>query len=683
VTQTDLLTRNNLVTQFTKAISTGLPSGSRSRTIALTGAWGSGKTWLLNEVTPFLDGPVRDFNPWLYSDEVGLFRGFAVLILERIQDRLARRRIGKALDIVGPSLKGFGFDFSGSAAAVTRSIRGMGSPAEIRNAIAKAIGQESKTSYIVIDDLDRLTPDELLMMFKLLRLLGDLPGVVYVLAYDEETLLRLMMRTQIAHGSMERARAYLEKVVETKIAIPPMSDQLKAALVLEPLIKFGRETQPHFSDEVIESIVEKVQTLLFPKLETIRLCERVVTAVHALPASLYGEINYLDWILISFLKTVEPHALQVVQRSSTDLVGSAHSWLLGKEKATARAGRIAKEIAAESSSKSHSANLLEVIDEMFPRFAATRVGLEGGGRSADQSIDREEYFPLYFDHGLPQGAVSDVAIELSLAMLANGTPDEAPLVALLETSPADVMRVVKRVWRRAVPAPVLFDFLAALWGSPLLEYKSGVFGLSGKSSVRILANDLLSHYSVKDLEDLLERADDSSPEEDLLFQCLLRLGSPVGSAHFVDWAARARNRLAELAERQLSAAKSPIRHDDDSKRMFVYLRRLDQPASRRAISEMVISGRVSNVDAVSLVLRPATDFDDQIVAMGVDEDIASDADLVATLSATAVGDYPQEWNEPYAFATAVNTNPKPSAELVATYVIRGWQNGAAESSGPI
>jgi hypothetical protein len=256
-------------------------------------------------------------------------------------------------------------------------------------------------------------------------------------------------------------------------------------------------------------------------------------------------------------------------------------------------------------------------------------------------------------------------------------------VALLETSPADVMRVVQRVWRRAVPAPVLFDFLSALWGSPLLEYKSGLFGLSGKSSVRILANDLLSHYSVKDLEDLLERADDSSPEEDLLFQCLLRLGSPVGSAHFVDWAARARNRLAELAERQLSAAKSPIRHDDDSKRMFVYLRRLDQPASRRAISEMVISGRVSNVDAVSLVLRPATDFDDQIVAMGVDEDIASDADLVATLSATAVGDYPQEWNEPDAFATAVNTNPKPSAELVATYVIRGWQNGAAESAGPI
>ena len=40
---------------------------------------------------------------------------------------------------------------------------------------------------VVIDDLDRLQPDELLLVFKLIRLVGRLPSVGYILAFDERT----------------------------------------------------------------------------------------------------------------------------------------------------------------------------------------------------------------------------------------------------------------------------------------------------------------------------------------------------------------------------------------------------------------------------------------------------------------------------------------------------------------
>src|SRR5689334_1203011 len=108
----DRLGRSRLAANAIRTIVSDAEPRDSARFVALTGPWGSGKSWVLEEVRTGLGGVTREFNPWLYSDELGLFRGFAAMLLEQVKDKKQRERIARALDFIGPSAKGFGFDAS-------------------------------------------------------------------------------------------------------------------------------------------------------------------------------------------------------------------------------------------------------------------------------------------------------------------------------------------------------------------------------------------------------------------------------------------------------------------------------------------------------------------------------------------------------------------------------------------
>jgi hypothetical protein len=75
-----------------------------------------------------------------------------------------------------------------------------------------------KRVVVVIDDLDRLTPNEAREMVGLVKSLGDLPNVIYLLSYDENNLAKLISDTSPLEG-----HSYLKKIVQYPIHLPPIS----------------------------------------------------------------------------------------------------------------------------------------------------------------------------------------------------------------------------------------------------------------------------------------------------------------------------------------------------------------------------------------------------------------------------------------------------------------------------
>jgi hypothetical protein len=53
---------------------------------------------------------------------------------------------------------------------------------------------------VILDDVDRLQPDELLTLFKAIRLVASFPGVYYLLAYDEQTVIDVLTSTAAWSG---------------------------------------------------------------------------------------------------------------------------------------------------------------------------------------------------------------------------------------------------------------------------------------------------------------------------------------------------------------------------------------------------------------------------------------------------------------------------------------------------
>ena len=85
-----------------------------------------------------------------------------------------------------------------------------------------------KTSLlnISIDDIDRLSEEEIIAVFQLVKDLGDFPNAVYLLAFDYDVVVRAL--TEVQHGS---GREYLEKVIQVPFEIPtPNMNSIHEAL---------------------------------------------------------------------------------------------------------------------------------------------------------------------------------------------------------------------------------------------------------------------------------------------------------------------------------------------------------------------------------------------------------------------------------------------------------------------
>lgn len=676
----DQLGRESLVNSVLRRIAAIGANRPESRIIAVVGPWGSGKTWVMDGVRPAVGGVARDFNPWLFSDELGLYRGFALMLLEGVQDRKARKRLAKALEYIGPSLKGLSFDLSGSAAQGVKDLHGLGSPANIRRQLSAAFAEAPRQTYVFIDDLDRLTPDELLMMFKLLRLIGDLPGFVYVLAYDEETLLHLMARTDIAHDSVERARNYLEKVVEYKLVLPHLSDAQKESLILAPLVAFGREADPHFDEESEGVLAWRLESLVWRRLVSVRLIERFVEAVRGLSPDLYGEVNYIDWILIAYLRIVEPHALQVVVAHAPAFTGRRRSFG-GNSGNTIYSKRVATELTKEAVSENHHEEILGIVDFLFPAFAASRSERNYSHYSDHNELAQRasspDYFARYFSHELPPDSVSDVRIESLMSGL--DTPIEMAskaaqsLKQAWSEDPHKVLLSMRRRWPNAVGAKILFDFLEQLWGEPEMSHVTGPFGLPGTFEMRLLATELLGRATPEDLAEIGSRITPALSSNSLLAELLVSESQPSGSSQYVEWVRSSRQTLQVIVSSRLSRANSPAKENDEASsdaRTLIYL---DMDDFRAVALNSLAAGRWEPADVLAYSLRFERRSRGEIIAVFVDALVLGDSKLVAALRAIAPGPYPTDWDEKARLLEAMNAEPQPHPREVANYVLSDWE----------
>ncbi len=232
----DVLNRKRLATQLARAIR-DLAEETESAVVGLVGPWGSGKSSLLGQIETDLassDWYIGHHNPWAYSDFAGSAAGFFASLRDAVPEEVLgkewRATVGEWVSKAAPlgAAGGVaGVDGSGAIGAVGAVITGNRSPARLREVAAEGLKKIDKPVLMVLDDLDRLAPDELLYTFKLVRLLGRLPNVYYLLAYDEATLTDLLEATDLVGKGSGRAQQYLEKIIQVRLEIPPCSPSSK------------------------------------------------------------------------------------------------------------------------------------------------------------------------------------------------------------------------------------------------------------------------------------------------------------------------------------------------------------------------------------------------------------------------------------------------------------------------
>lgn len=258
----DLLERSGFVDSVARILKAA-PT-TESNVFALYGEWGSGKTSLKNLIIQQLgtlvesNSVVVEFNPWAFSGQDQVLEAFFTEIsksLGRVQngEKAAEtfKKLGAYLSYGAKTSKAIhvGMDLFGIPGAKLVGLVGDAFQGGSKNAkdYGEDIGAIGKTSLeqihselkqalaglngsllVVIDDLDRLTPEQVLLMFQLVKLNASLPRVNYFLLMDRPTIEDRLKAKQLGPE-------FIEKIVQFELTMPHIGEAHLKTILQEGL----------------------------------------------------------------------------------------------------------------------------------------------------------------------------------------------------------------------------------------------------------------------------------------------------------------------------------------------------------------------------------------------------------------------------------------------------------------
>jgi hypothetical protein len=319
--------------------------------LGLEGEWGSGKSSLLAlTLTRLRAMPVDkvaavEFRPWLIGNRDQLLSAFfedlvkAVASLKEaggdatsttaLAAAEVAAKVKKFAGHLGPmgKLAGIAGMFVPGAAMAGDIIEKIASAAAERaegptlagqkDELAKSLLKLNCRIVVAIDDVDRLEPKEVAELLRLVRSVADFPNVSYLLCYDAQTLGKAIEQAMgVASGA-----AYLEKIVQTEVAVPrPESFALRRWFSSE-LQTFARCNELRVQD--LQHVIDETGGRSF---DNARAVVRVLDSLRLFWPSLEGRVDLPDLVWLRILAVSSPNLYRWIEEY---LVAYA-SWSAGR-----------------------------------------------------------------------------------------------------------------------------------------------------------------------------------------------------------------------------------------------------------------------------------------------------------------------------------------------------------------
>lgn len=409
--------------------------GNDGLVLALYGPWGSGKSTVLSYVRHFLEQrpeaeqpAIVTFNPWWFSGQDNLARAF----LGQMQAVLPAKnaKFKKLGDLLGDFAEGVGglIDLSGmtgGAGSKIGKLIGMitkRKPKDVpalKSGISKILRDAQTRILVIIDDIDRLTPEETRQLFTVIKALADFPNVVYLLAFDREVAAQAIEQQSGMPG--ER---YLEKIIQVPFELPPVDRVALRAALFKRLDEVLGDMPDGLFDQSYwtNAFHDGIDPLIQVPRDIVRFTNTLAVTYPAVR----GEVNPVDFIALEALRVFLPDLYDVIRTNQHKFSGHSRDSRYQEDRNAQQAFHQQWTAELPEQFRESTQALLERI---FPKIGQMGYGTDWlaqwrrGLRACHPDI-----FPVYFRLAVPQGAVLRSEMMALLALAGSAVDFGAALV---------------------------------------------------------------------------------------------------------------------------------------------------------------------------------------------------------------------------------------------------------------
>lgn len=447
--------------------------------IGVEGEWGSGKSSFINLVADSLKRyelapEIVRFLPWLISSREGLLRELFPEIIKaafRIDSReapvgwrawlpkflgsyrysflnLRRKKLkrlfskfsgrlvqaGKLADLAG--LPGSGAATQAGTSVIASWLDDDSLDKE-KASIQRELRGLKRKIVIFIDDLDRLEPNEVTEILRLVRAVVDFPNVVFVLCYSRDVIAK-NLETAL---SIKKGDEFLEKIVQVSFSVPrPEAFELRRMMrhdleLLFPELLSGDDIKVRSVTKRLARVIdgEGGRTLLTPR--------HVVRAINALrfhATPVLSDIDMPDMVWLQLIRLQSPKLYDWIEyyliEYSAQVAGAT---VTSEEKKTQRAkldeildgldGLYGSREVRRDALEEHLPGAeidIEQVGTDHRRVLSIFNRQDLAQSITDRRLSSPQHFRYYFALTAPQNAISDRDFAVFLTK-AQSSPSEA------------------------------------------------------------------------------------------------------------------------------------------------------------------------------------------------------------------------------------------------------------------
>lgn len=310
--------------------------------IAVHGSWGAGKSSMINLVLHKLNDQenrpiIIPFESWCYRSEDRLVAGFFREFYSKLKFELGDRKMNlkpllklgsyvsgvvdlatPSLDfMVGPGASSVASKIGAAAASGGRILQKVTAEPEgideLKDDVSKVLDKLDRSVLVIIDDIDRLSPEEAVAIFRLIKSVGRLKKVTYLVAYD-----RLATESMIAEKYPSERCQYLEKIIQASFDLPELSESSIVNILNRRFEDIFGKTLTENSERNYDIVHE----IVIPEIVTPRHVHRLANVLSITYPSVKDDVNVGDFIALETFRVFRPNLYRGIQQKKGALTKS-------------------------------------------------------------------------------------------------------------------------------------------------------------------------------------------------------------------------------------------------------------------------------------------------------------------------------------------------------------------------